>query len=67
MGAPLGPEFQVNTYTTLEQWIASVAADGAGNFMVVWPSNGQDGSGQGVFGQRYAPILPVELIHFPVE
>jgi hypothetical protein len=27
--------------------------DGAGNFVVVWQSNGQDGSGYGVYGQRY--------------
>ena len=28
--------------------------DGAGNFVVVWASLGQDGSGSGIFGQRYA-------------
>jgi large repetitive protein len=53
-GAPLGPEFRVNTYTTNTQGNASVAADGSGNFVVVWASETQDGSGSGVFGQRYA-------------
>ena len=54
-GAPLGPEFLVNTYTTGGQQMARIAADSSGNFVVVWASNGQqDGSGYGVFGQRYA-------------
>ena len=33
---PLGPEFQVNSYTTNNQWFPSVAADDDGNFVVVW-------------------------------
>jgi len=49
----LGPEFQVNSYTTSYQILAAVTADGSGNFVVVWGSDGQDGSGVGVFGQRY--------------
>ena len=52
-GVALGPEFQVNTFTTSNQDAAALAADGAGNFVVVWQSNGQDGSGQGIFAQRY--------------
>ena len=52
-GTPLGPEFRVNTYTTGHQLDASVAADAAGDLVVVWGSNDQDGSGSGVFGQRY--------------
>jgi hypothetical protein len=50
---PVGSEFQVNTYTTRNQQAPSVAADASGNFVVVWQSDGQDGSGSGVFGQRY--------------
>ena len=50
---PVGSEFHVNTYTTDDQYASSVAADAAGNFVVVWQSFGQDGSGLGVFGQRY--------------
>jgi len=53
-GAPLGPEFRVNTYTSSVQAVRSVAADSAGNFVIVWESMLQDGSGWGVFGQRYA-------------
>jgi hypothetical protein len=52
-GAALGGEFQVNTYTTSAQFVHGVAADAGGNFVVVWTSLGQDGSGYGVFGQRY--------------
>ncbi len=48
-----GPEFQVNTYTTGSQYAAQVASDENGNFVVVWTSDGQDGSGFGVFGQRF--------------
>src|SRR5207247_1905087 len=53
-GAPLGPEFRVNTYTPNGQAHPSVASDTVGTFVVVWDSQGQDGSGHGVFGQRYA-------------
>ena len=53
-GAPLGPEFQVETYTTSFQGFPSVATDASGDFVVVWHSGGQDGSGAGVFGQRYS-------------
>ena len=53
-GAPLGGEFQVNSYTTGYQSGGSVASDTAGNFVVTWRSGGQDGSGLGIFGQRYS-------------
>ena len=53
-GAPLGTEFHVNTYTTNYQRGVLVASDPAGNFVVVWNSQYQDGSGMGVFGQRFA-------------
>ncbi len=49
----LGPEFRVNTYTSLDQSRPSVAMDPSGNFVVVWESIAQDGSGSGIFGQRY--------------
>ena len=48
------PEFQVNTYTSLEQYFPKVAGDANGNFVVVWESSSnQDGSGSGIFAQRY--------------
>jgi hypothetical protein len=54
-GAPLGPEFLVNTYTTDLQETASVAADSAGNFVVSWTSSGgYGGTPPDIFGQRFA-------------
>ena len=53
-GAPIGTEFQVNTYTYRNQTRPSVAADSAGDFVVVWQSLYQDGDLYGVFGQRFA-------------
>ncbi len=52
-GAPQGEEFRVNTHTTGDQLATSVAVDTQGNFVVVWHSFAQDGSGQGVYAQRY--------------
>ncbi len=52
-GSRLGSEFQVNTYTTSSQTVPALAADRRGNFVVVWESSFQDGSGSGVFGQRF--------------
>jgi hypothetical protein len=52
-GVPQGTEFQVNTFTSSDQIYPSVAVDASNNFVVVWRSQNQDGSGQGVYGQRY--------------
>ena len=48
-----GYEFMVNTYTSSTQNQPSVAADADGDFVVIWQSDGQDGSGYGIYGQRY--------------
>ncbi len=59
-GTPLGGDFQVNTYTTNYQSLASVAMSRRGDFVVVWQSGSyndpapQDGSGYGVFGRQFA-------------
>jgi hypothetical protein len=52
-GVPRGAEFRVNTYTTGRQSFPSVAMDASGNFMVTWDGYDQDGSGVGVFAQRF--------------
>jgi hypothetical protein len=52
-GAPLGPQFRVNSYTSYAQAYPVVGADSAGNFVVAWTSVNQDGSQAGVFGQRF--------------
>ena len=66
-GSPTGPEFRANTYTTSSQRVPSVTADDAGHFVVAWASQTQDGSSEGVFGQRYSQIVPVELMHFRID
>jgi hypothetical protein len=67
-GAPFGPEFRINSYTIGTQLDPRVAVTTAGDFVVVWASgNDQDGSGYGIFGQRFAPIVPVELMQVTVE
>ncbi len=52
-GNPLGVEFQINSYTTANQFRPAITMNGAGNFVVVWTSGGQDGQVAGVFGQRF--------------
>jgi hypothetical protein len=50
-GTKVGSEFLVNTTTTGDQLDPNVAVDLDGNFTIVWTSN--DGSGSGIFGQRF--------------
>jgi len=52
-GATQGSEFRVNTYTSNSQALPTVTSDANGNFVVVWDSNGQDGSLRGIFGRRF--------------
>ncbi len=52
-GTPVGSEFLVNTHTPADQTSPAVARDSMGGFIVVWESDGQDGSANGIFGQRY--------------
>ncbi|MBX9852718.1 MAG: cadherin domain-containing protein [Cytophagaceae bacterium] len=54
-GSPQGLEFQVNTFTTDNQGYPFIAMDRDGDFTVVWQSFSQDGSGYGVFAQRFQP------------
>ena len=53
LGVAQGNEFRVNTVTANDQDAPSVATDDNGNFLVAWNSNLQDGSGWGVYAQRY--------------
>ncbi|WP_424965863.1 Ig-like domain-containing protein [Dinoroseobacter sp. S375] len=52
-GVNVGGEFRVNTNTDSNQFNSSVTAMADGGFVVTWTSSTGDGSGQGVFGQRY--------------
>jgi hypothetical protein len=60
-GAPVGIEFQANTFTAAQQESPAVASDASGNFVVAWQSVGQDGSIHGVFGQRFGGLHPAAL------
>jgi hypothetical protein len=51
-GVPQSEQFQINAFTTGFQTLASAAANGRNEFVVAWRSDGQDGSGSGVFGRR---------------
>lgn len=59
--ASAGSEFQANTYTTSDQRNPTVTSDLSGTFTVLWTSSptsgtGQDGSGAGIFAQRYDSV-----------
>lgn len=53
-GNRTGIEFRVNSYTTDDQGYPAISVSDAGSFVVTWVSNGQDGSGNGVFAQRFS-------------
>lgn len=55
-GAPLGGQFQINSYTTSNQSRPAVDGDGLSNFVVVWESSGSSGSdtdGGSIQAQRF--------------
>ncbi|MCY1506536.1 RTX calcium-binding nonapeptide repeat (4 copies) [compost metagenome] len=52
-GNPLGGETRVNTTILDDQYNAAVTVLADGGWLVVWQSNNQDGSGYGIYAQRY--------------
>jgi hypothetical protein len=52
-GVPQATEFLVNTHTTNGQFGPSAAMDDDGDLVIAWASYLQDGSGEGVYIQRY--------------
>ncbi len=52
-GNAMGGDTQVNTFTTGDQAYPRVAGLPDGDWVVTWQSTGQDGSGDGVYFQRY--------------
>jgi hypothetical protein len=66
-GNPLAAAEQVNTHTTGQQRLPRVAANDAGEFVVVWESAGQDGSGYGIFARLYAANGTPQTNELPVN
>lgn len=52
-GHATGNEFQANSYITNAHGEPSVASLTDGGFVIAWDSSEQDGSGTGIFAQRY--------------
>ena len=65
-GAPVGPEFQANTFTTFNQAYPAVEATGGGEFLVVWGDQQEGlltpGGNAGIFGRRFSAAgQPVDV------
>jgi hypothetical protein len=61
-GTPEGDEFRVNTHTPDAQRNQAFALNAAGNAVVAWASIGQDGSGWGVYAQRFTDTLAAPAV-----
>jgi hypothetical protein len=59
-GVPVGEQFQLNTYTLDSQRYPDVAMTGGDSFLAAWESDGQDGSGYGIFGGLEPAPLPAD-------
>jgi hypothetical protein len=66
-GVALAAEFRINTYTPDAQRVPAVGVDGDGDFVVVWRSDGQDGSLGGVFGRRFNSAGGAQSVEFQVN
>ncbi len=69
-GAPLSSQFQVNSYTSDEQYLPDVGVAADGSFVVVWESGGSDGSDTSSYsiqGQRYAADGTPQGLQFQVN
>mgnify|MGYP003325381183 CR=1 FL=1 len=51
--AVAGGQFQVNTYTSNHQRYPDVAVLKDGSYVITWDSYHQDGSNEGIYGQRF--------------
>jgi hypothetical protein len=59
--------FRYNEVTAGTQTRAAVAAIPAVDLVVLWDTEGQDGSGTAVYGRADIHFIPVELMQFTVE
>jgi Domain of unknown function (DUF4347)/NPCBM/NEW2 domain/Bacterial Ig domain/Cadherin-like/Putative Ig domain/Cadherin domain len=53
-GSAMGTEIRVNTTIGGDQSGPNLAMSPSGEFVIVWNSTSQDGSGSGIYAQRYA-------------
>jgi hypothetical protein len=53
LGRRVGDDFKINTFSYDRQWRPSITTLTDEGFLVAWESRGQDGSGEGVYGQRF--------------
>jgi hypothetical protein len=64
----VGSEFKINTYTTGDQSDPALAINRlTGDFIVTWTSVGQDGSGAGIFAQRFSKLGVAQGTEFRVN
>ena len=72
-GVAQGDEFRVNSHVpgdqgySVEGFADSVALDADGDFVVVWSSSGQDGSGDGIFARRFTSAGAALALEFQVN
>jgi hypothetical protein len=69
-GGVLAVEFQVNSYTSNNQYVPAIAAEADGDFTVAWQSNLQDGpvaGSIGVFARRFNSSGVGQAIEFMVN
>jgi len=69
-GTPVGSQFQVNTYSGINQDEPSLSINSSGDLVITWRSDGSsfgDDSQESVQGQRFGGPVPVELMNFNVQ
>jgi hypothetical protein len=66
-GVPLGTEFELSTYTPSDKVWPVVSSDADGDFVAAWTSYPQDGSGTGVFAQRFDKSGSPQGVEFRVN
>src|SRR5207253_640345 len=52
-GVALSNEYQVNQFTTGNQWAPTVAMDARGDFVIAWQNRGLYAESHGIFARRY--------------
>jgi hypothetical protein len=66
-GARVGSYDVVNTTTSSFQRGPAIGMSGAGAYVIAWTSDGQDGSGNGVYAQRFSAAGSAAGGEFPVN